>query len=53
MAMWMVKGPFKLQKPKIGHETHIWKRGRRRDHANLISLKRGNADNEELEVNYL
>ncbi len=47
------KGPFKLQRPQIGHETHIPKRGKRRDHTNLIFLKRGNADNEEVEVNYL
>lgn len=46
------KGAFKLQRLRIGHETHVWKRGKRRDHTNLIFQKRGNADNEEVEVNY-
>lgn len=50
---WHWGGPFKLQRLQIGHETHVSKRGKRRDHTNLIFLKRGNADNEELEVNYL
>lgn len=46
------RGPFKLQSFQIGHETHVTRRGRRRDHTNLIFLNSGNADNEELEVNY-
>lgn len=35
------EGPFKLQRPKIGHKTHASRRGKRRDHTNLIFLKRG------------
>lgn len=53
VGVWRGKGTFKLQRLQIGHETHVSKRGRRRDHTNLIFLKRGNADNEKLEVNYL
>lgn len=47
------KGAFQLQRLQIGNETHVSQRGKRRDHTNLISPKRGNADNEELEVKYL
>jgi len=53
VGVWRGKGLFKLQRPQIGHETHVWRWGRRRDHTNLIFLKRGNTDNKELEVNDL
>lgn len=54
MDMWRVRGALKLQRFQIGNETHITERRmkRRWDHTNLIFLKRGNADNEDLEVNY-
>lgn len=47
------KGPFKLQRLQIGHKTHVPKRGKRRDHTNLIFLKRGNATKDEVDVNCL
>lgn len=34
-------GPFKLQRLHVGHKTHVLKRGKRRDHTNLIFLKKG------------
>lgn len=40
-AQGLAEGPFKLQRPKIGHKTHASRRGKRRDHTNLIFLKRG------------
>lgn len=51
-GMSRTNGHFKLQRFQIGDKTHITGRGKRRDHTNLIFLKRGNADDEELEVNY-
>lgn len=35
------QGPFRLQRPEIGHKTHASRKGKRRDHTNLIFLKRG------------
>lgn len=52
VGKWRGRGIFKLQRFQIGQETHITWRGRSRANTNLIFLKRGNADNEELKVNY-
>lgn len=49
-----MEGQGTLQTSKASDWTQNTRlEGGRRDHTNLIFLKRGNADNKELKVNYL